>query len=508
MTGFGDPSSMGSGAAAGTATGRQLLTPLADALLEYRRGDTAAFHTPGHKLGAGAPPGLVEAVGERMLAADIGVANGIEDTQESQGLVQQAEALAAEAWGADRAFFLVNGSTSGMQAVVLTVAGPGDTVIVPRNSHKSLLAALIFSGAEPVYVEPTIDPEWGVAVNVPTERVLAALRAHPEARAVFVTSPSYNGFCADVSTLAEHVHAAGMPLIVDQAWGAHLRFCSALPVDALAAGADAAVTSVHKLLSGLSQASVVLARGGRIDLDRLRTLVKMTQTTSPLAPIMASIDLARAQMAAEGEALWTRAIELGHEVRRRTSALPGLRVLGPEAGTQPGSYDFDPVRVTISAAGVGCSGYALERLLRDECRVAVEAADPLNIVVNITHGDSSQTVDRLVDALAHAAALLAAGDAPLAGSSERSALSLPRFTRQVISPRDAFFGPVRTMALESAAGEVSAEMAIPYPPGVPVLGPGEEISHEIAAYLAEAARRGLSVHGPHDATLKTLRVVA
>ncbi|MBU2602887.1 MAG: aminotransferase class V-fold PLP-dependent enzyme [Actinobacteria bacterium] len=506
-------------------------TPLTDALLEYRASAMAAFHTPGHKLGAGAPADLVEAVGRRMLEADFGIANGLEDTQESRGLLARAETLAAQAWGADIAHFLVNGSTSGVQALVLAVAGPGDMIIVPRNSHKSLLAGLIFSGAHPVYVEPTVHLGWGVAANVPTRGVLAALDAHPDAKAVFVTSPSYNGFCADVEALAEHAHAAGIPLIVDQAWGAHLRFCSKLPVDAMTAGADASVTSVHKLLSGLSQASIVLACRGRVDTDRLRAMVRMLQTTSPLAPILASIDSARAQMVADGERLWSDALALAARARSEIGQIEGMTVLSAPAKTAAGVCDFDPVRLTVSAAALGLTGYELEMRLRRESKVAVEAADPRNVVLNVTFGDSDESIDRLVAALQLVAESAAAdlgerlnaegraarpappGPADPAGPAESLGLVVPTGLVEplpvtpAMSPRDAFFATTRTVLLDEAVGEVSGEMVIPYPPGIPVLAPGERITAEVAAYLKEAALLGLSVHGPHDTTLATLRVV-
>ncbi|MGZ4199226.1 MAG: aminotransferase class I/II-fold pyridoxal phosphate-dependent enzyme, partial [Thermoleophilia bacterium] len=271
----------------------QTEAPLVEALRAYRERHTVAFHTPGHKLGAGAPADLVEALGDRFLAADMGIANGLDDTQESGGLLRRAEDLAAQAWGAECSFFVPNGSSGGLQALVMAVAGPGDEVIVPRNAHKSLLAGLILSGSLPVYIEPPVDQTWQVAVNVPLEAFASTIERHPKARAVFVTSPSYNGFCADVPVLATMAHDAGLPLVVDQAWGAHLRFAAGLPIDAMAAGADAAVISVHKLLAGLSQASVVLARGERVDADRLRTMVTMLRTTSPLTPIYLSIDAAR-----------------------------------------------------------------------------------------------------------------------------------------------------------------------------------------------------------------------
>ena len=231
----------------------------------------------------------------------------------------------------------------------MAVAGPGDEMIVPRNAHKALLAGLIFSGSVPVYVEPTFDADWQVAVNVPLEASLAALERHPRARAVFVTSPSYNGFCADVPGLAAVAHAAGVPLVVDQAW-APTALSAALPPDALAAGADAAVVSVHKLLAGLSQASVVLSRGARVDPDRLRGMVAMLRTTSPLAPIYVSIDAARRQMVASGEALWGEALSLAALARKRLAGIAGVAGARRRRGRRPGSAAFDPVRLTLSSA--------------------------------------------------------------------------------------------------------------------------------------------------------------
>lgn len=497
----------------------QTATPLADALAAYRERGMSAFHTPGHKLGAGAPPGLVEAVGPRFLEADMGIANGVDDTQCSGGFLRRSEQLAAAAWGGDRAFFLVNGSSSGMHAVLLALAGPGETVIVPRNAHRSLLTGLIFSGAMPAYVEPERDATWGVATNVRVDRVVQAVAAHPEARAVVITSPSYNGFCCDVRSLAAAVHDAGLPLVVDQAWGAHLPFSSRLPEDAMSAGADAAVISVHKLLSGLSQSSLVVASGERLDLDRLRTMVGLTQTTSPLAPILASIDLARAQMVRSGEALWERALELTDEARCALGAIPGLRVLEPRVAQQAG-FAFDPVRLTVSAAARACGGFELERLLRDQ-GVAVEAADAQNVVLNITYGDSPQTVARMIAAFRAVTDGLPGGrpsarvEAGEGGHRSRSGEGVveddacpPPLSRQVLSPRDAFFARSRLVGRADAVGRVSADLLIPYPPGIPVLGPGEEISEEVVAYVTEALRRGVTFHGAHDETLDTLRVVA
>jgi arginine decarboxylase len=481
----------------------QTAAPLVEALRAVRERRTVAFCTPGPKLGAGAPADLVEALGERIFSSDMAIAGGLDDTQESGGLVRRAEELAAHAWGAERSFFVPDGSSGGLQALVMTVAGPGDEIIVPRNAHKSLLAGLILSGATPVYVEPVVDAIWQFAVNVPLETYAATIAAHPRARAVFVTTPSYNGFCADVPGLAAMAHMAGMTLVVDQAWGAHLRFSAALPLDAMSAGADAAVISVHKLLAALSQSSVVLARGERIDLDRLRTMVAMLCTTSPLSSMYLSIDAARRQMVEDGEALWREALRLAALARRRLTAIAGVTVYDCTDLLRPGSVDFDPVRLTISAVGLGLSGYALERVLRADHAIAVEAADPHNIVANITIGDSEASIDRLVVAFETIAAELAES-----GEGAAAPPTLPRFTRQACSPREAFFGPSETLPLTACVGRVSAEMVVPYPPGIPVLGPGEEISEETLDYLIEAATHGVLVHGPHDLSLATLCVVA
>ncbi len=483
----------------------QQATPYVDALLAYRERGFVPFHTPGHKLGKGAPDVMRKTFGGDLLAVDVAMAGGVEDTRESTALVRAAEDLAAAAWGGERCFFLVNGSTSGVHALLLALAGPGESVILPRNAHKSVQAALIFSGAVPHYVEPAIDPLWGIPLNVPADAVAAAIAAHPEARAVLVVSPNSNGVCAAVDAIAGHAHGAGLPLVVDQAWGPHLRFCSRLPLDAMSAGADALVASTHKLISGITQSSVLVAKGERIRLRRLESVIKMTQSTSPQVLIYASIDAARAQMATHGEELWSRAVDNADWLRERLGALPGVRVLGAEVLERPGVADLDRTRVTASACDLGLTGYELETALRDDYGIAVEAADPLNVLLNVTYGDSRDDVADVLVAMTDLSARRR--DAGAVVCSPPLA-AWPRFPRQVMTPRDAFFAPSEAMPVAQAVGRVSAELVAPYPPGIPVVAPGEEVSGEIAAYLTEAAARGLHVHGPEDLTLGTLRVVS
>ncbi len=477
-------------------------TPYLDAVLAYRDAGFTAFHTPGHKRGAGAPAKMREAFGDALLKIDVAMAGAVEDTRESTGLLRRAERLAAEAWGSERAYFLVNGSTSGLHALALSVAGPGEYVIVPRNSHKAMLAGLIFSGAM-----PPVDPQWGIPLTISCERAQKALRACPQAKAFFVTSPTYNGFGTDLEALSVAAHEADMPFIVDQAWGPHLRFCGRLPFDAMAAGADAAVTSVHKLISGLTQSSVLMADSARLNLERLETIVKLTQSTSPQVLIYASIDAARAQMVAEGEQLWEKALEMADWARTRLNAIPGVRCLGADFVAEHQISSFDPTRLTISAIDIGQSGFELETILRDDYRIAVEAADPLNVVLNVTYGDTMDDMRTLVAAFEDYAARCGASPPRVSASHRRLLLRLPGFTRQVLTPRDAFFAPSTALPFARCAGRVSAEMVTPYPPGIPVLGPGEEISDEIVDYLTEAAAGKLKVHGPEDLTLRTLRVI-
>ena len=483
-------------------------TPYLDAALRHRATGFTPFHTPGHKHGKGAPDGLRELAGAAFLEADVAMAGGVEDTRESTGLIRLAEDFAAEAWGGDRCWFLVNGSTSGVHALVLTLCGPGDEVIIPRNAHKSMLAGLIYSGAVPVYVEPVIDPLWGIPMNVTAEAATQALAAHPKATALFVTSPTYNGLGADLGAIAALAHAASVPFVTDQAWGPHLRFCPELPVDAMTAGADALVTSTHKLISGVTQSSVLVVRGERVSIPRLDGVVHMTQSTSPQVMLYASIDAARQQMVTRGADLWRGAIELADWARSQVQAIAGLRCLGAEVLGRDGVAGFDPTRLTISSCDLGLSGYQLESVLRDDYRVAVEAADALNIVLNVTFGDRRADVETLVAALRDLAARYRdagrdGGSAACTGLLART----PPFTKQVLSPREAFFAASTTLPLAECGGRVSAEMVTPYPPGIPVLGPGEEISAEIVAYLQEAGATGLKVHGPEDRSLRTLRVV-
>jgi len=498
--------------------------PLAEALLAYRAAPHVPFNIPGHKQGRGVSSLMREIVGDAFLEVDVPIFSGLQDTRQTADLLGAAERLAADAWGAERAFFLVNGSSSGVHALIHAVSRPGEDLIVPRNAHKSLHAALIHTGARPVWIDPGCDEEWGAPLVVPAGAVEEALRAHPRASAVVVTTPTWEGLCGDVEAIAGVVHGlSDAPLVVDQAWGPELRFCSELPPDAMTAGADVCVVSVHKMLAGLSQAAVVLARGERLDLGRLETAVGMTQTTTPMVPIMASIDAARAQMVADGERLWSRVIGLAASIREAVAAIDGVRCLGDECTEWPGVAGFQPAHVTVTARDLGVSGWEIEAFLRERRSAAMDAVNDLNAVFLLSHGTTDEDARRLVEGLEQMAAHYRdGGAAPRAdgdvvevadGDSVASSASPPPLRRpplppQALSPREAFYAEARAVSLDEAVGRVSAELFTPYPPGIPVLVPGERVTTEVVDYLDAAVAHGVRIHGPHDASLQTVRVVA
>jgi arginine/lysine/ornithine decarboxylase len=476
--------------------------PFLDALDAYREAKTVSFSTPGHKGGAGAEIELRELLGASVFAADVWLNSG-----DHASIQRAAEDLAADAWGAERSFFLTNGSSAGNHAALLALLGPDDEVVVARDMHSSVLTALIHTGARPTYITPARHPYLDIGLGVAPEAIDAALKRSNKARLVVVTSPTYWGIASDIAGIAAVAHAHGVPLYVDEAWGPHLPFHPCLPPSAMASGADIAVTSVHKLLGGLGQAAILHAQGTRLDLRRLSTTVRMGQTTSPSVPILTSIDACRRQMALEGERLMARALGLAADARERLAAIPGIRVLDASQLGLP-AHRVDATRLVIDVQGLGLTGFVVERALRDRFAVAVEMSDLLGIVALVTVGDDRDGIDRL----AHAIGRLAGetNPVPLAGAAAlpRSAGIIATASAPVLSPREAFFASSRSVPLRAATGEVAAELIVPYPPGIPILVPGERISEEKRDYLIDVLRCGAHIRGTADPDLKTIQVVA
>lgn len=477
------------------------VTPLVDALRTHVGRGTVAFSCPGHKGGAGAGAALRDLLGDGPFTADVWL-----DTATYDSVRRESERRIAALWGADRAFVLVNGSTSGNHALLLATLGPGDTVVCARDAHVSTHTALMLTGARPVWITPDQDPTWGVGTGIAPETLAAVLDAHPEARMALVVSPSYAGVCSDLPRLAAVAHQRGVPLVVDEAWGPHLRFgaSAGLPVDALTAGADAVITSTHKMLSSLSQSSVLLVRGQRLPLDRVAAAVRMTQTTSPYLPLVASVDACRAQMEDDGPALVGWAVDLARLARTLLARIPGLRVLeAADLGLDrrwPSYCGLDPCKIVIDVRGRGVDGLSVDRALRDVHGIAPEGSDADRVYLVVGPGDSVASVRRLVLALAAVGRPRHPVPSALRGA--------PPLPEQVLGPRAAYFAAHERVPLGRALGRVCAELVTPYPPGIPVLAPGERVTPEVLDWLEEALAAGVHVHGPDDPTLQTVRVLA
>ncbi len=472
--------------------------PLLDAWCRFGegvdRGEIHPFTVPGHKQRTG----LVGPV----VAGDVPLYAGLDTMQQAGGLLATAERRAAHLWGVDWCRFSVGGSTHGNQALALAVGEPGREVVVARTLHKSMLMGLVLAGLHPVWVRPGVDAATGMPTSVPVADVEAALAAHPRACAVLLGEPSYVGTMGDVAGWARAAHAAGVPLVIDAAWAAHHGFHPGLPRHALAAGADAIVTSAHKSLPALSQASLVLAHtsraGGLLDPDRLERGMEASATTSPSGAILASIDAARALLERDGSALCERLVHLVASARRRLGAVPGLQVL--DTPLADGST-VDPTKLVVLLNGSGAHGNAVEADLQ-AAGYPVEMADRDTVIAMVTVADDEASVRGLTDCLA-AAVQRHRGAARPVGTGAAWAVE----PQTVVSPREAFFAPHESVAAHDAVGRVSAELVAPYPPGVPVLAPGEVVTAQALAALRAVRADGGRIAYAADSTLETLQVL-
>jgi arginine decarboxylase len=479
--------------------------PYLDAVTAYGFRGSTRFHIPGHKGGEGADPGLRTALGERALLLD--VPQDIEgiDLGPSPTPYEHAEELAAEAYGAGRTWFLTNGATQGNHALCLALAQPGERVLVQRNSHASIIDGLVLSGGVPMYVAPEYDTELGMALGVTPEALERSLRAAPDARAAFIVSPTYYGMAADVAGCIEVAHAAGVALVVDNAWGAHFGFHPDLPASPLALGADAMLASTHKIVGSLTQSAMLhVARDGLIDPDTIARTVRLVRSTSPSSLLFASLDAARRQLAVHGDALLERTLAAGARTRVAIDAVPGCEVVGGALVGRPGVAGWDPLRLVVDVRGTGCTGYEIAEALRSSYDTYTELATHATVVFVLGLAQAVEPLERLahdfqetVRQIARPGRLREAPSAPMGGDSETAA-----------TPREAFLGVGESVPVSEAVGRVSCEAIAGYPPGVPALLPGERITAEMVEYLRELTAAGARLHGAADPSFATVRVLA
>ncbi|HET7814234.1 MAG TPA: aminotransferase class I/II-fold pyridoxal phosphate-dependent enzyme [Candidatus Baltobacteraceae bacterium] len=490
----------------------QTKAPYFQALLEYVDSGVIPFHTPGHKQGIGMDPAFRQFVGDNICAIDLTPMPGIDDLLQPTESILEAQQLAAEAYGADRSYFLINGSTSGNQCMMMTAVNPGEKIAVPRNSHKSMLGGLVMSGAHPVYMQPEVDESLHMDHTVTPETVARTLEEHPDVKAVYVVSPTYYGVAADLEAIAAIAHDAGKLLLVDEAWGPHFQFHPALPLSATQCGADLCINSTHKMLSAFSQCAMLHQTGPRVRVDRLEAVLKMFLSTSPNLPMVASLDVARRQMATEGAALLSRTIALAERTRERLNQIDRVYCFGEEMQGRPGVFDLDPTKVTITVRDLGYTGYEASEILRRRYNVQVELADLFNVVALFTIGTTEDAADRLVEGVSELAREDRAIDlfSP-SGVLERrmktGTYKLPKIPPIKMIPRDAFLAQTEFVKFKESKGRICAETISPYPPGIPVISPGEEITDQIIDYLSLELKAGVRMQGPFDKELKTIRVV-
>jgi arginine/lysine/ornithine decarboxylase len=473
--------------------------PMVEHIRDLRDRDVTTYLSIGHKLGAAVDPELVSLLGRDLFESNTWITG-----DEFHASLHRSEVLAADAWGAEQSFYLVDGSSSGNHAFLLGMLRPGDEVVVSRDLHWSLLVAMIITGARPVYVAPTLDAQYDIGRGIEPAAIEDALRQHPSARLVIVVSPSFCGITSDLERIGDIAHRHGVPLYVDEAWGPHFHFHERLPVSAMASGADAAVASVHKLLPAVSQGSILHLRGTLIDRERIATAVKMMQTTSPLLPIIATLDGARRQMALEGRQHLDRVIALAEAAKHEIGAIPGIEVIDAEALGLP-AQRADIAKLVLDVHALGLTGFEVEQRLNNEFSIAVELSDHRGIIANFNLGDTEASKERLLDALRSIATR-----APASGASHhsrRSSGAAVAVTEQAMTPREAYFARSRSVSLEASVGLIAAELVTPYPPGIPVLAPGDLITKEKVDYLLTTYEYGRGNYGAHGASQSQIKVV-
>jgi len=487
---------------------RHARAPLFEALVRHAEMSRGWFHVPGHRGGPGFDPRARHWFAP-LLRLDLTELPGLDDLHQPEGVIAEAQRLAAEAFGAEETYFLVGGSTVGNLAMVWATCRPGDKILIQRNSHKSVFHAVRLAGAIPVLLAPRHAARWDVPAGLDADLLRRALQEHPDAQAVLITNPTYYGMAVELAPLAEVAHAHGVPLLVDEAHGAHFAFTPGAPRGALADGADAVVQSAHKTLGAMTMGAYLHVQGDRVDRRRLREALRMLQTSSPSYPVMASLDLARRQAVLHGCKAFGRAAELARRLRERVSRLDGLAVPDP-ARPDPEWVVLDPIKVLVHLEPLlrraGGTGYDLaDHLAR--AGVYVELADPANVLLILTAGTETAEVERVEQALAAWVHQLLSR-APADGRSDDAAHRLPPPAYPPISVVPVLFEERESTAvpLEAAVGLVSAEMIVPYPPGVPAVLPGERFSADVVAYLRAVRDGGGHLQGAADPTLETVRV--
>lgn len=472
--------------------------PIYEALERFRKMRVVPFDVPGHKRGRGNPE-LVRLLGEQCVGLDVNSMKPLDNLCHPVSVIREAEKLAAEAFGAAEAFLMVGGTTSSVQSMVLTVCKRGDKIILPRNVHRSVINALVLCGAKPVYVNPEVNQRLGISLGMETAQVEQAILDHPDAVAVLVNNPTYYGICSDLSAIVKVAHSHGMKVLADEAHGTHLYFGENLPISAMKAGADMAAVSMHKSGGSLTQSSFLLA-GPNINAGYARQIINLTQTTSGSYLLLSSLDISRRNLALRGKEEYARVVELAEYARAEINQIGDYYAYSRELINGSSIYDFDVTKLSVNTLDIGLAGIEVYDILRDEYDIQIEFGDFGNILAYISVGDRKQDVERLVSALA---------EVKRRYKRDKAGLLTQEYIepRVEVTPQEAFYAEKESMSIEESVGRICSEFVMCYPPGIPIIAPGERITERIIEYIQYARKKGCSMTGPEDANIERLNVL-
>ena len=477
----------------------QSRAPIYEALENFRKMRVVPFDVPGHKRGRGNPE-LVALLGEKCVGMDVNSMKPLDNLCHPISVIREAEELTAEAFGAAHAFLMVGGTTSAVQAMILSVAKRGDKIILPRNVHRSVMGAMVLCGAVPVYVNPECDSRLGIPLGMKVSEVEKAIKANPDAKAILVNNPTYYGICSDLRSIVKLAHQHGMLCLADEAHGTHLYFGENLPNAAMAAGADMAAVSMHKSGGSLTQSSVLLT-GPAMNEGYVRQIINLTQTTSGSYLLLSSLDISRRNLALRGKEAFAGVVEMAEYARREINNIGGYYAYSRELINGDSIYDFDVTKLAVNTLDIGLAGIEVYDLLRDEYDIQIEFGDLGNLLAYLSIGDRQRDIERLVGALSEVRRRF--------GKKDKANLMKQEYIdpKVAVSPQDAFYADKESLPLRETEGRVCSEFVMCYPPGIPILAPGERITGPILDYIEYAKEKGCSMTGPEDPDILRLNVL-
>jgi len=484
----------------------KMKAPLFEKLLHHSKAETVSLHVPGHKMGQGFNP-IGKEVYKDILTIDMTEIADLDDLHQPEGIILEAEERAAKLFQADHTFFLVNGSTSGNLAMILSVCQPGDKIIVQRNVHKSVIHGMMLAKVQPIYLNPEWIPELGITGSITLSQLIDSLQKHPDVKAVFLMNPNYYGIGIDLTQMIDLVHQYHIPVLIDEAHGAHFGFHPAFPLSSIQMGADMVVQSTHKTLSAMTMGSMLHLKSGFVDLERVKTFLSMIQTSSPSYPIMASLDLTRHWIETEGETLWENALQVVDLLHRKTADLQVMR-LKHDINDR---YYMDPLKIIIHSRYTNITGFDLQKQL-EEKGIYTELSDLFNTLSIITFGTNKKDVERLTNVLKQLDNQLQQKikrdvDQPMGETLLQDYGLIFHEKESIISLKEVLYGKKKTVFLEEAIGEIAAEMVIPYPPGIPIIQLGEKITKDDITFIMKLRENGARFQGVENPSLATIKVV-